>query len=125
VITNGKVYKGWIFEIVMGFNKDLGKGKPFWEDYLGTPGVYNAGSVGATGVLERFEEGIGMWIRPSAVVFGEGARIEKGRATFISLGEGQTISMRPLEEGDMEEMVKDHLTEQERKKTVKKENGSK
>jgi hypothetical protein len=81
----------------------------YYEQFIGKPGHYSVGNIGATGILKEmnFEEGY-MAIQPSLVGYGEtGVRIETEEPTIITFVPSLPISRRPLREGDLENILEE------------------
>ncbi len=87
-----------------GFTDENKKKEDSYSSFIGTAGHYSVGVVSAIGILKEFNMADNyMLIQPSVVGYGNDfARVVKNRPTIISLTPGHPISMRPLEEGDLE-----------------------
>jgi hypothetical protein len=94
----------------IGFTADISdkKGRAY-DDFIGKPGHYGVGSITATGVLKEvnFDKGY-LVVQPSLVGYGDAGevRLNKDSPTIVGMVHGAPIVMRPLEEGDLESMVK-------------------
>jgi len=101
----------------IGFNwEDANKVENIYSNFIGCPGHYSVGAVGATGVLKEinFKEGY-MTVQPSIVGYGEFARLEKDKPTLIIMAPGSPLAIRPLKEGDLLKILEDHKKYPDRK----------
>jgi hypothetical protein len=100
---------------MVGFGSNGKNEQNIYDIFIDKPGHYGVGNVTATGILKEVNMDQGyLVVQPSIVGYGEmGMRIETDNPTVISLGHGVPISMRPLREGDLENMLED------RKKLIK------
>lgn len=107
----------------IGFNKNRNKEKSIYENYIGKPGHYEAGSAGATGILHEINLDRGyMLIKPSIVGNpGNINTLNKDVPTVIKFGQGSSIVMRPLKEGDLEKYVEESIKEKEKKEKKEKQ----
>jgi len=78
-----------------------------YQDHLGKPGFYGTGDSTAPGILREIDLKNGyMIIQPSVVQLLKAyARIETERPTVIRFSPGATLTLRPLQEGDLEAII--------------------
>ena len=94
----------------IGFDtQDKNTDKDVYQQYIGCPGHYGCGAVTVTGVLKEIniKEGY-LSVQPSLVGHGSSVRLEKNRPTLITLVPGNPLSLRPLENGDLDKIVENH-----------------
>ncbi len=96
--------------MIIGFTQKNSEEKNVYSVHnIGKLGCYGVGSTNAYGILKEinYNEGY-LLIQPSIVSHGDLLRIEKNRPTIIGIVPGQSIIMRPLRDGDLEQIVIEH-----------------
>jgi hypothetical protein len=96
---------------MIGFNGDAHDSKDVYDTFINNPGYFGVGNIVATGVLKEinFKERY-ILVQPSLIGIGETStgkqivRLDYETPTLISIPDGAPISMRPLQEGDLEKM---------------------
>jgi len=90
-----------------------------FESFVGLPGHYSVGVLNVTGILKEvnYKQGY-IIVQPSIVGTGDVTRIEYDYPTVISIATGNSVSMRPLRKGDLE-----NIAEESNKKKQKEKKG--
>ena len=85
--------------------------KTVWDPYIGRPVSFQIVGGGSSigGVFESFDYALGCAdLRPSLVPSGDYMRLEEEVPTRVIVGSGVPIVIRPLEEGDLLKIMKEH-----------------
>lgn len=96
-----------------GFENNKKKEVSIYDQFIGRPGHYGSGPNSATGILQEInlQEGY-MAIQPSLVGFGNEVRFENDYPTIIGIQNGCPPTIRPLKDGDLENILKNHKNTQ-------------
>jgi len=101
----------------IGFGNESDDKSDIYSSFIGTPGHYSCGNFGVTGVLREVNRKDGYFsVQPSIVLYGElGIRLEKEIPTVVSMLPGNSISVRPLQQGDLETIIIEARNKQKKK----------
>jgi hypothetical protein len=95
----------------IGYDGNNIENETIWSPYIGRPVSFqmvgNGASIG--GVFERFNYDLRFIdLCPSLVPSGDYLRMEEEIPTRVIIGSGSPMIVRPLEDGDLDKIMKNH-----------------
>jgi len=90
----------------IGFNANDSESS-IYDTFVGQPGHYSVGGVSVTGILKEVNINEGYFaVQPSIIGVGEAKlKLETEIPSIVCFERGNPISMRPLEENDLELII--------------------